>query len=80
MLNWHRKIEGLTFFSGVSRAAGGYGSESEAEDQVDSQVTLPQDLPGRGNIKSEKSSVKLTEVKCSRDKAVGKLNLKIIEK
>ncbi|XP_046844252.1 suppressor of SWI4 1 homolog [Xenia sp. Carnegie-2017] len=46
----------------IERAAGGYGSESEAEDPIDNHVTLPQDLPGRGNIKSEKSSVKLTEL------------------
>ena len=49
-------------FCCTPRAAGGYGSESEAEDAGDSHVTLPQDLPGRGNIKSEKSSVKVTEV------------------
>ena len=55
------KINCFTFFC-VPRAAGGYGSESEAEDAADSHVTLPQDLPGRGNIKSEKSSVKVTEV------------------
>ncbi|XP_028394576.1 suppressor of SWI4 1 homolog isoform X2 [Dendronephthya gigantea] len=60
------KVPNMAKFSDVSeyieRAAGGYGSESEAEDPIDSQVTLPQDLPGRGNIKSEKSSVKLTEL------------------
>ena len=55
------KLKCFTFFF-LPRAAGGYGSESEAEDPADSHVTLPQDLPGRGNIKSEKSSVKLTEV------------------
>jgi hypothetical protein len=51
----------FAFFCTI-RAAGGYGSESEAEDAAESHVTLPQDLPGRGNIKSEKSSVKITEV------------------
>ncbi|CAB4025525.1 suppressor of SWI4 1 homolog [Paramuricea clavata] len=60
------KVPNMAKFDDVSeyieRAAGGYGSESEAEDPADSHVTLPQDLPGRGNIKSEKSSVKLTEL------------------
>lgn len=37
-------------------------SESEAEDVVDEEVTLPQDLPGAGNIKQQQSAVKLTEV------------------
>lgn len=36
-------------------------SESEAEDE-EAKVTLPQDLPGRGNLKSEQSMVKLTEI------------------
>ena len=45
-----------------SRATCGYGSESEAEDPADSHVTLPQQVPGRGNIKSEKSAIRLTEV------------------
>ena len=26
------------------------------------EVTLPQDLPGRGNIKSEQSTIRLSEV------------------
>jgi len=26
------------------------------------EVTLPQDLPGRGNIKSEQSAIRLSEV------------------
>ena len=61
---WHHNHwceNGICFFCTI-RAAGGYGSESEAEDTAESHVTLPQDLPGRGNIKSEKSSVKITEV------------------
>jgi len=38
-------------------------SESEAEDGAgDEEVTLPQDLPGAGNIKQQQSSIKLTEV------------------
>ncbi|EDO34519.1 predicted protein, partial [Nematostella vectensis] len=40
----------------------GYGSESEAEDPEDSKVTLPQSVPGRGNIKSQKSAIRLTEL------------------
>ena len=36
-------------------------SESEVEDE-ESHVTLPQDMPGRGNIQAEQSAVKLTEV------------------
>ena len=39
-----------------------YMSESEAEDAGDEEVTLPQDLPGPGNIKQQQSAVKLTEV------------------
>ena len=37
-------------------------SESEAEDAAGEEVTLPQDLPGAGNIKQQQSAVKLTEV------------------
>ena len=38
-------------------------SESEAEDGIgDEEVTLPQDLPGAGNIKQQQSAIKLTEV------------------
>ena len=29
---------------------------------MEGQVTLPQDLPGRGNIKQQQSAVKLVEV------------------
>ena len=40
-------------------------SESEGEDLAgEGEVTLPQDLPGRGNIKSEQSTVRLSEVRC----------------
>ena len=39
-----------------------YMSESEAEDVAGEEVTLPQDLPGAGNIKQQQSAVKLTEV------------------
>ena len=40
-------------------------SESEGEELAEGgegEVTLPQDLPGRGNVKSEQSAIKLTEV------------------
>lgn len=42
----------------------GYGSESEGEELGgDGEVTLPQDLPGRGNLKTEQSAVRLSEVR-----------------
>ena len=37
-------------------------SESEGEEVATQEVTLPQNLPGRGNIRSTQSSVRLTEV------------------
>ena len=38
-------------------------SESEGEEMAgEGEVTLPQDLPGRGNIKSEQSAIRLSEV------------------
>ncbi|KAJ3664595.1 hypothetical protein Zmor_000151 [Zophobas morio] len=37
-------------------------SESEAEDDPNHQVTLPQKIVSRGNVESGKSSIKLTEV------------------
>ena len=37
-------------------------SESEGEEVVAQEVTLPQDLPGRGNVKSSQCAVRLTEV------------------
>jgi ribosome biogenesis protein SSF1/2 len=38
-------------------------SESEMEvDGPHNEVTLPQDLPGRGNVKSAKSAIRLTEI------------------
>lgn len=46
-----------------SRAGCGYGSESEGEEAVDGNVTLPQSLPGKGNMKSQKSAIRLTEVR-----------------
>ena len=41
---------------------GAYLSESEGEEPNDSHVTLPQRMPGRGNIKSNQSAIKLTEM------------------
>lgn len=42
----------------------GYASESDGEEMAgEGDVTLPQDLPGRGNIRSEQSAVKLSEVR-----------------
>ena len=51
----------------LSASAG--ASESEGE-EMESQVTLPQDLPGRGNIKQQQSAVKLTEVSVTRASAL----------
>ena len=54
---------GALVIGGCGFSAGcGYGSESEGEEAVDSNVTLPQSLPGRGNMKSQKSAIRLTEV------------------
>ena len=44
------------------RAGCGYGSESEGEEPMDNQVELPQEMPGRGNVRSQQSAVRLTEV------------------
>ena len=44
------------------RGGCGYGSESEGEEPADSRVTLPQDVPGRGNVKAQQSAIRLTEV------------------
>ena len=39
-------------------------SESEGEELAgEGEVTLSQDLPGRGNIKSEQSAIRLSEVR-----------------
>jgi len=38
-------------------------SESEGEDMAEDHVTLPQDLPGVGNIRRQQSAIKLTEVR-----------------
>lgn len=46
----------------VLRSGCGYGSESEGEEPVDSRVTLPQNVPGRGNVKAQQSAIRLTEL------------------
>jgi len=46
----------------VLRGGCGYGSESEGEDPADSRVMLPQNVPGRGNVKSQQSAIRLTEL------------------
>ena len=39
-------------------------SESEGEELAgEGEVTLSEDLPGRGNIKSEQSAIRLSEVR-----------------
>ena len=38
-------------------------SESEGEDMTEDHVTLPQNLPGVGNIRRQQSAIKLTEVR-----------------
>ncbi|RDD44434.1 Suppressor of SWI4 1-like protein [Trichoplax sp. H2] len=45
------------------RYQNGYGSESEMDDAgPESHVTLPQAISGRGNIKSQQSAIRLTEL------------------
>ncbi|XP_065068375.1 suppressor of SWI4 1 homolog [Rhopilema esculentum] len=39
-----------------------YMSESEGEEPVESQVVLPQNVHGRGNVKASQSAIKLTEL------------------
>lgn len=46
----------------VLRGGCGYGSESEGEEPADSRVTLPQNVPGRGNVKAQQSAIRLTEL------------------
>ena len=44
-----------------------YLSESEGEEAAEAHVTLPQRLPGKGNMKSSQSAVKLTEVRIKKN-------------
>lgn len=46
----------------LDRGGCGYGSESEGEEPADSRVMLPQNMPGRGNVKAQQSAIRLTEV------------------
>lgn len=55
-------IKNWRTFCYFKRGGFGYGSESEGEDPVDSKVTLPQNVRGRGNTKSQQSAIRLTEV------------------
>lgn len=58
------KIPNLGSLNDISDFVTGaaYLSESEGEDPADSQVTLPQRVPGRGNIKAGQSAIRLTEM------------------
>ncbi len=47
----------------VCLCVSGYASESEGEELGgEGDVTLPQDLPGTGNVKAGQSAVRLVEV------------------
>jgi len=52
------KLEDISDFM----AGGAYLSESEGEEPAESQVTLPQAVRGRGNMKSSQSAIRLTEM------------------
>lgn len=44
--------------------ARGYASESDGEELAgEGDVHLPQDLPGRGNVKAGQSAIRLSEVR-----------------
>ncbi|KAL5484595.1 hypothetical protein EMCRGX_G021122 [Ephydatia muelleri] len=62
----HSHVPDLGKYTDISDLVlGGNVSESEGEELVGgegAEVTLPQDLPGRGNIKSEQSAIRLTEL------------------
>ena len=60
------KIPNLANVSDISEYVLGaqgsaYASDSEGDDE-DNQVTLPQDLKGRGNVKSGRSAIRLVEL------------------
>lgn len=47
----------------IIQSRSGYGSESEIDDTgPDSHIMLPQGISGKGNIKSQQSAIRLTEV------------------
>ena len=58
-----KKVPDLSKYSDISEfLTNGYFSESDGEDGPDNQVELPQNLAGRGNLKSNRSAVRLTEL------------------
>jgi ribosome biogenesis protein SSF1/2 len=58
-----KKVPDLSRYSDISEfLTNGYFSESDGEDGPDNQVELPQNLSGRGNLKSNRSAVRLTEL------------------
>jgi len=58
-----KKIPDLSKYSDISEfLTNGYFSESDGEDQPDNQVELPQAIAGRGNMKSNRSAIRLTEL------------------
>lgn len=46
----------------LGAAGGDMSSDSEAEDNEDNRVVLPQDIAGRGNLESQKSALRLKEL------------------
>lgn len=58
-----KKVPDLGQYSDISDfLTNGYFSESDGEDGPESQVVLPQKLAGRGNLKSNRSAIRLTEL------------------
>lgn len=58
-----KKVPDLSGYSDISEfLTNGYFSESDGEDGPDNQVVLPQNLAGRGNLKSNRSAIRLTEL------------------
>ncbi|XP_059475797.1 protein Peter pan [Neocloeon triangulifer] len=59
------KVPDLSKFNDISEYIdrdGGATSESEAEDDPNSHVILPQDLPSRGAVASTKTAIRLSEL------------------
>ena len=52
----------FVIFNMYFRGGCGHGSESEGEEPEASRVMLPQNVPGRGNVKAQQSAIRLTEV------------------
>ncbi|XP_063686590.1 suppressor of SWI4 1 homolog [Bolinopsis microptera] len=58
-----KKVPDLSRYSDISEfLTNGYFSESDGEDGPENQVELPQNLSGKGNMKSNRSAVRLTEL------------------